>query len=131
MSKKPIIILQYDLEGNFLREWDIPQTHIAEKLNIDHSDLNRAVLNKMETAGGFQWRVSDRGRTPSKISQAYEVYAGMREVPVKKYYQGRFICVYNSMQEAAYKNRIDISNVSRVVSGEERDINGFTFERLC
>lgn len=124
-------VLQYDLEGNYLYTWEQRTIrHIAECLSIDETDLSRAINNKIETAGNFQWRVQDRDRVPMKISQAYDVMGSMPEIPIAKYYNDRLISTYNSIKEAAYKTRLDDSGISRCINGEEKQVNGFVFKRI-
>lgn len=132
MSKNRVI-LQYDLEGNFLREWEsYTLAAIGIQLGIDSTDLSRAINNQIETAGNFQWRVQDRGRIPTRISQAYDVLGSRVEIKVAKYYSGRLISVYDSINEAAYKNRVSEADISRELSnpGTYSNIGGFTFKKI-
>lgn len=46
---------QYDLEGNFIREWT-NQTETARILNIDQGSISKCLNGKMNTAGGFKWK---------------------------------------------------------------------------
>lgn len=48
-------ILQFDLDGNFIKEWN-SQTDIQLKLNIYHSSISNVCRNRRKTAGGFVWR---------------------------------------------------------------------------
>lgn len=48
--KQPV--LQYDLEGNFIKEWK-GQIDVKEKLNLN---INCCIKGKAKTAGGFIWR---------------------------------------------------------------------------
>lgn len=48
-------ILQYDLKGNFIKEWR--NGYMAQKvLNISYSNINECCNNKRKTAGGYIWR---------------------------------------------------------------------------
>jgi hypothetical protein len=49
-------ILQFDLNGNFIKEWP-SQTEILNKLKIGIGDCLRGVGN---TAGGFKWKYRDK-----------------------------------------------------------------------
>lgn len=48
-------ILQFDLEGNFIREWE-SLIEASKKLNINHGNICEVVLVNRKTAGGFIWR---------------------------------------------------------------------------
>lgn len=50
-SKK---VYQYDLDGNFLREWDNAK-RAAEKYNISPSDIGRVCRNEAKQTRNFQW----------------------------------------------------------------------------
>lgn len=49
------IILQFDLEGNFIKEW-ISQTEASKSLNISQGDIGSVASGKRKTCGNFMWR---------------------------------------------------------------------------
>jgi hypothetical protein len=49
------IILQFDLEGNFIREW-ISMSDASRKLKIALGDIWRVANNKRKSAGKFVWK---------------------------------------------------------------------------
>lgn len=51
--KKPII--QYDLNGNFIREWE-SQSMASKALNISQGNIGMCCLGKYKTSGGYIWR---------------------------------------------------------------------------
>lgn len=57
INEKPI--LQFDLEGNFIKEWP---SIIKAKLWLGKGDIIGCVNNKHKTSGGFIWRF----KTPTK-----------------------------------------------------------------
>lgn len=48
-------VLQYDLLGNFIKEWP-SAAKVEEELGIDHSHISRCCSGSRHTAGGFVWR---------------------------------------------------------------------------
>jgi len=52
-KSKPV--LQYDLNGNFIREWP-SGLKVEEELGIDQGNISSCCLGKIKTAGGFVWR---------------------------------------------------------------------------
>lgn len=48
-------ILQYDLNGNFIKEWDCMKD-VERELNISTGDLTCCLKGKQLSAGKFQWR---------------------------------------------------------------------------
>jgi hypothetical protein len=49
------IVLQFDLKGNFIKEW-ISINEASRKLNIDGSSISKCCLNKRISAYGFKWK---------------------------------------------------------------------------
>lgn len=49
------VILQYDLEGNFIREWK-GIVNAAKELNLDKNLITACLKNKRKMTGGFQWK---------------------------------------------------------------------------
>ena len=47
-------ILQYDLEGNFIKEWE-SQSEASKKMNLNISCINLCLNRKHKTSGGFKW----------------------------------------------------------------------------
>ena len=54
-KKKMIPILQYDLNDNFIREWESAQT-ASQALSIDFSSIRKCATGKRKTAGGYKWK---------------------------------------------------------------------------
>jgi hypothetical protein len=48
-------VLQYDLEGNFIKEWECRQDAVRE-IGISSGDLFSCINGKQKTGYGFQWR---------------------------------------------------------------------------
>lgn len=53
-SKNPV--LQYDMEGNFIKEW--PSKHEVQRvLGIARAGINRCIKQTCKQAGGFVWKL--------------------------------------------------------------------------
>lgn len=48
-------VLQYDRQGNFIREWP-SVSKVEEELGIGNSHISGCCLGKRKSAGGFVWR---------------------------------------------------------------------------
>ena len=55
ICKKPLIINQYDLEGNFIKEWDSALDASIE-LNINRQNITACCTKRAKTTGGFKWK---------------------------------------------------------------------------
>lgn len=55
---KPVI--QYDLDGNFIKEWDCIQD-ASQTLHIKDANISRVCKGKRKTCGGFKWAYKSKG----------------------------------------------------------------------
>jgi len=53
-NSKPV--LQYDKQGNFIKEWK-SQLEASKLLNINYQSINNCVKNISKTAGNFIWNI--------------------------------------------------------------------------
>lgn len=51
-------IIQFDLNGNFLKKWDSIQDAVVET-NTNRTSINYVLQNKRHTAGGYKWKYCD------------------------------------------------------------------------
>jgi hypothetical protein len=54
-SKFRKIILQYDLDGNFIKEWDC-MLDIEKETRISISNISNCCKNKRKSTGGYIWK---------------------------------------------------------------------------
>jgi hypothetical protein len=52
-------VLQYDLEGNFIQEWESVKQPIIEGVGTDYNGISACCLGKQNTANGFIWRFKE------------------------------------------------------------------------
>jgi group I intron endonuclease len=52
VTKPSIPILQYDLEGNFIKRW----SSLKEIQSLYKGDIQACCINKQNTAGGYKWK---------------------------------------------------------------------------
>jgi group I intron endonuclease len=52
---KRVPVLQYDLQGNFIKEWE-SQKQAALILNINYQGINNCMLGKTKSSNGFIWK---------------------------------------------------------------------------
>lgn len=55
VESKSIPIIQYDLDGNFIKEWK-SQSQAAKTLKIYQGNIWKVLNNKRKIAGGFSWK---------------------------------------------------------------------------
>lgn len=52
-------ILQYDLEGNFIREWDYAKQPIIEGICTDYNGISACCLGNQHSSNGYIWRFKE------------------------------------------------------------------------
>lgn len=127
------VILQYDLEGNLLEEHDLTKTEIANMFGVTHVAIGQAVTGQVLSVAGFQWReVTKSSRKCARVGPVYDLIGADATLKIAKYYKGRLISVYDGLDDAAYKNRIDRQVIYRMTIStmEVEPINGFIFKKI-
>lgn len=116
-----IPIFQYDLDGNFIKEWDCAAT--AEKeLGIIQRKIRSVCNKKRETAGEFQWSEIKK----DKIKPITNTGQKRRVVQLTK--NGEFIKEWKSMTCAGNELNIHNSNISFVCRGKGKTSGGFKWK---
>lgn len=126
VSPNSVPILQYDLDGNFIKEY---KSINEAKLDCFISDIHQALRNSklfLSSAGGFQWRLKESNDYPLKIEK-YK-YAQSHEILCYDS-NGNFIREYDSILTASKDLNLCTGNISRNVRGKTRSCNGYFFKR--
>lgn len=98
-------ILQYDLEGNFIKEWESGYK-IEQELKIYSSYIKLVVKGKGSHSHNYQWRYKTENY-PLKIEKVT-----IRKREVSQYnLNGEFIKKYDTIKEAALNNNISTSDI--------------------
>ena len=57
-TARRIPIVQYNKEGNFIKEW-ISAAQASKELNISRTNITKACKGKYKTCGGFVWKYKE------------------------------------------------------------------------
>lgn len=119
-------ILKYDLEGNFLEEITADTLKsLSEKEGVSSSLLLDNLKGRNSTCNNFQY-MEKTDKIRLNIPSAYHLKTGRPDKPLVKLYKGKIISVYNTLNEASYKNRISVLEILSCLQGT-RKVNGFSF----
>lgn len=66
-AKRRKTILQYDLDGNFIKEWKCGANQMFK--NFGFHGTGEAARKKSGTIGGYQWRYKEDDTIPNKIKK--------------------------------------------------------------
>lgn len=127
-------VCQYDLQGNFIKEWE-SQTKASFDLNLRGSSISECCRGIQKTAGGFMWALK-MGAVQMSISPHVKAPSMLREsngkIPKKSVIQytlgGDFLQRWKSMSSAAEAIKIHTESISRCCRGESKSAGGFIWK---
>jgi hypothetical protein len=123
---KVIPILQYDLDGNFICEFE----SVKEAREKYSSRVQDCLSGKTTQAGGFQWKYKTQDVYPLKID-AYVKNVNQSlccSRPIKQLKDGVVVATYGSIKEASAKTGFDYSGIKKCLNGTYKQTFGFTWE---
>lgn len=91
-------ILQYDLDGNFIKEY-ITLSAASKYTGANISQIHKACKNNHGTAKGYQWRYKKDNNTPEKISKFVKKERPHGKAIIQFTKKGDFIKDWNSSYE--------------------------------
>lgn len=144
-------IIQYDLNGQFIKIWNTIK-YAASEIGISDGDISATCKGKQKTAGGYQWKyyTEDFSINISSISKYEKPHYFNKNSPLKnkprnpEHIKGRykpveqfdkqenFIKSYNFIREACYQfgdnvNKIE-SNIGACCRGKQKSAYGYIWK---
>ena len=119
-------VLQYDLDGNFIREFE----SVKEAREKYSSRVQDCLSGKTAQASGFQWKYKTDDTYPHKID-AYTKNVNQSlccSRPIKQLKDGVVVATYGSINEASAKTGFDYSGIKKCLNGTYKQTFGFTWE---
>lgn len=122
-----MVILKYDLEGNFLESYDVCSlVELSNLLNLNYTSLTDNLKKRNLSCCSFQFIKKESDRVLENIGDVTSILRGAKEKPVVKKYKGKFISFYTSVKQASEKNNLPYSKVQYSIK-TGKDIKGFKF----
>lgn len=119
---KAIPIYQYDLEGNFIREWKSAQ-EASRSLKIDGTGITGVLRGEHSYSKGYMFRYKD-GNLPINI----ESCRSSRYKPIYQFTkEGKFIKKWSSVEEA--ERILGKIGIYKVLIGKTKTSSGFRWSR--
>lgn len=104
-------ILQYDFDGNFVKEWE-SIAEASRELKLDYNLLIKCCRMKAKSVGGFQWRY---GETVKRVVEQYDL-------------QDNLIKEWDSINLPARHYNIHPSSLNACVNGKSKTAVGFKWK---
>ncbi len=121
---KYIPILQYDLEGNFIREWS-SQKEASIILNIRRNTINNCLRKVSKQGHGYLWLYKNDEDACEKIKP---IINNQLKPVIQHDLDGNFINEYKSIIEAERQTKIRNTNICACVKGKTRTAGGFIWK---
>jgi hypothetical protein len=118
------IVLQYDLDGNFIKEWDCGVNELSRKYG---HGIAGVCQDKKGTINEFQWRYKETVHIPEKIEK-FENKSFQKVV--QKDLQGNIIKIWDNQTQAAESIGCSTTMISRVCNGKAKTAKGYKWERI-
>lgn len=121
--KQSKVVLQYSLDGNFIKEW--PSTSEAQRqLKCKH--ISECCNGYRSSAGNFVWRYKESENYPLKIKKTNKKELSKPRAVLQYDLNGNFIAEYPNANKA-YKIT-GVSNILKCCKGERTASNGFIWK---
>jgi len=118
-KNKSIVVYQYDLNGDFIREWK-SATFAAKILKCSSSGIGKCCSGNFKSFFGFMWSY--------KKLDGLEPYDYPHQVKICQYDKNfKLINTYNSIKEAAKALDTSASHISGFLTGKNKTVKGFYF----
>ena len=116
-------VLQYDLDGNFIKEY-VSANNADDELGLGHGNVYSACIGKKKSVGGFMWRFKT-DNYPIKI----DPYKTNQSKPVQQLdLNGNLIRVWNSAKEAGDSLGIAASGITACCKGYDKYVTAGGFK---
>ncbi len=118
--KKSKPIIQYDLEGNFIKEW-IGITEVTHNTNYSFTSIKESCLKINNHSYGFIWRykkdteILTNYQRPGKRILQYDI-------------NGDLIKEFNTLKQASKELDCTQNGISQVLRGKTKTIKGYIFK---
>lgn len=124
VEKRRLKFLQYNLDGNFIREWN-SYTQITKEV-CSFCNYNKVLNSNNFSSGGFMWR-RKTVNYPLKI----ESYVHTTKQEIYQYsLDGIFIKKWESLLAISKELNIPVGNISHYLNGSDKICYGFYFSKF-
>lgn len=125
-------IAMYDLEGYLLEVFDIKTiVDLENDLKISKGSLNGCLSGKLNQTSNRQFRkVTDNAIILNRIGNVSNIVKPNHNLPIAKYYKGKFIKSYDSATEAASINNLDVTYINKCLNDKIHNFDNFEWKYL-
>lgn len=122
------IVLQYDLEGNFIHEW-ASTMEVERMLGIEHTQISSNCLGRLKYCHEWNFKYKQDDNFPLKISKVIAAKSRKRFGLCKVDLNGIEIGKWNSVKEAAECLHMCRNNLKKIAM-EEKEYKGYIYKLI-
>lgn len=116
---RSIAVCQYDLDGNFIREWQSAKV-AGMALGLCYSNINSCCCGRAKSAGQFLWSYKHSDTTPEKYHKPK--YKSIYQIDIAT---GEIIKAFECIKDAADEYGFDLSGIAATCRGRHQSYYGF------
>ena len=117
-------ILQYDLDGNFVKEWT-SQAAAEREYNMAQGTIHKVLIGEQKTAFGYQWKEKTSDDFPQKIAARPR-----KTVVLQCDKEGNVIKEWPSAYAAEKELGIYPNSINKVLRGQREKTGGFYWKKV-
>ncbi len=114
-------IVQFDLDGNFIREWESIKP-ILEKYEITRKAIEGCCLGKIKTAVGYRWMYKkDYDKLENKKLDSIKILSQKRKI-IQYTLNNEFIKIWDSLSQINKELGFNCDSISKACKGNKGNI---------
>ena len=118
---RPRVIVQYDIWGNKIKEWDSAR-QIKREIGIDNTLVGKVLKGEYCQAGGYQWKLI--GDYPENLELKIPLKFGI----IQKDKNGNVVKSFSSLKEVKEELKKNPTSVSKCLKNKQKTAYGFIWE---
>ena len=124
-EKNSMSVLQYDLEGNLIKQWS-SASECRKELGYDNSAIAKVCKGELGHAYGFMWRYFN-----GELIEKIKPYINTTKKPVQQYdLDGNLIEVWSGISEAERHYQLPNGCIYRCLVGKSKTSAGYQWKYL-
>lgn len=117
-------ILQYSLDGNYIKTWDSISS-ASRELKIHKGSIRKALKDLLKQTKGYMWKYYDSSKIEKQIDP-YKKKERMKIIQLSK--DGKFIREWNSAKKAADECGLKYRSIQGVCRGKAKTYSGYSWK---
>lgn len=126
VGRTSTVVLQYSLEGTFIREW-ASMAKASRELKCSQGNISRCTLDKGKSGGGYLWRdTSHRGIDKIEPYRRKLTYKKLGKFSI----EGSLLHVFESLKQASLESGLSSTGLHCAISGKWKMAGGYVWKYI-